>query len=413
MQTCNGCSCLCDDIEAVVEEKEIKEVRNACRIGADLFLDYNINRASCAVAGEAVEMDKAMESAIDILRNAKKPFIYGLDSSTIESQRLGVKLAKKIGAVIDSSSSYRQGTVMEKILSKEIKTCTLDDVRNNADLILYWGSDPSNSHPRHMSRYTYFPRGERRLKGWETERKTITIDVRKSSTAIVGKNNFIIPPGRDADFISEIMIALDGKVPSTSVGVEEKKIIGLADRLKNAEYGIIFTGMALLSSLNGNINVMKDLLIKLNEFTEFYLMPMLHPVGARGLDKILFDETGYTGKVKFDSEGGTVEHKDTYSFVESLKNEDMDAALIVGSDPLSTIPYSLSKRLKDIPTIAIDSKKTPTTEISNVVLPCAKVGIESAGSMLRMDGVGFSIDKIIESEWKSEEEILNSLTEMI
>ena len=413
MLICTGCSCLCDDIEAIVEGKEIKEMRNACRIGADLFLDHNMNRASCAVDGESVEIDKAMESAINILRGAKNPFIYGLDNSAIGSQKLGIKLAKKIGAVIDSASSYRQGAVMDKILSSDIKTCTLDDVRNNADVILYWGSDPSNSHPRHMSRYTYFPRGERRLKGWETERKAITIDVRKSSSAVVGKKNVKILQGRDADLIEEITVALDGKVPSASVGIEEKKIIELADRLKKAEYGIIFTGMGLISSIDGNLGVLEDFVNKLNEFTEFYLMPMLHPVNARGLDQTLFDETGHTGKVKFNSSSGTVEHGAAYSFVEALKSEDMDAALIIGSDPLSTIPFGISKKLMDIPTITIDSNKTPTTEISNVVIPSAKIGIEVGGSMLRMDGAEFSFDGIIEAEWKSEEEILSSLIEMI
>ena len=117
--------------------------------------------------------------------------------------------------------------------------------------------------------------------------------------------------------------------------------------------------------------------------------------------------------MKFNSSSGTVEHGAAYSFVEALKSEDMDAALIIGSDPLSIIPFGISKKLMDIPTITIDSNKTPTTEISNVVIPSAKIGIEVGGSMLRMDGAEFSFDGIIETEWKSEEEILSSLIEMI
>ncbi|MDY6965295.1 MAG: formylmethanofuran dehydrogenase subunit B [Halobacteriota archaeon] len=412
MVVCSGCSCLCDDIEIVIKGSEIKEVRNACRIGADLFFDYNLNRATCALNGEKLPMEKALDAAISILKDAKRPFVFGLDCSTIGAQKRSIALAKKIGATIDDASSYCQGAVTCKILSSEIKTCTLDDVRNRADVIIYWGSDPSNSHPRHMSRFSYFPRGEFRLKGWEIERSAICIDVRESSTEKVCRRKIIIPPGNDGALIEELIEALEGRVPSSSSGIEAKKAIELAGLFKKAEYGVIFTGMGLINAIKNDLTLLEDFMNKLNEFTEFHLMPMLRPTNTRGFNQILYEETGFVNRVKFNSKDNDgVEYGDEHSFIETLKRGDLDAALVVGSDPLSTIPFSISKKLADIPTITISSTNTPTTMISQVVLTSAKTAVEVDGSLLRMDGIECSIEKAMDSEYLSEEEILKRLLE--
>ena len=114
----------------------------------------------------------------------RSPLLYGWSNSTLEAQAVGIDLAKKIGATIDdTSSSFCQGILMERILTGKIPTCTLDDVRNFADTSIFWGADPSNSHPRHLSRFSYYPRGEKRQKSYEEERTCVVVDVRKSPTA--------------------------------------------------------------------------------------------------------------------------------------------------------------------------------------------------------------------------------------
>ena len=121
--------------------------------------------------------------AAEILKNAKSPLLYGWSNSTLEAQTVGINLARKIGATIDDTSSFCQGILMERILTGRIPTCTLDDVRNFADTSIFWGADPSNSHPRHLSRFSYYPRGEKRQKSYEEERTCVVVDVRKSPTA--------------------------------------------------------------------------------------------------------------------------------------------------------------------------------------------------------------------------------------
>jgi formylmethanofuran dehydrogenase subunit B len=122
---------------------------------------------------------------------------------------------------------------MERVLKGRVPTCTLDDVRNFADTSVFWGADPSNSHPRHLSRFAYYPRGEKRQKSYEEERTCIAVDVRKSATAKLCPNYYFrVPPGGDAEFIGALMAVLEGKIPKFG---DKKRMIELGTVLRKTE----------------------------------------------------------------------------------------------------------------------------------------------------------------------------------
>ena len=39
-------------------------------------------------------------------------------------------------------------------------TCTLGEVKNRADFIVYWGGNPAEGHPRHFTKYTLTQKGK-------------------------------------------------------------------------------------------------------------------------------------------------------------------------------------------------------------------------------------------------------------
>ena len=55
-------------------------------------------------------------------------------------------------------------------------------MKNRADLVIYWGSNPIESHPRHLSRYTTFVNGRYREEGHH-DRTLVVVDIRKTDTA--------------------------------------------------------------------------------------------------------------------------------------------------------------------------------------------------------------------------------------
>jgi formylmethanofuran dehydrogenase subunit B len=363
------------------------------------------------VDNKPVDEEKALSETVKILKNAKNPLIFGLGASTNEAQKQAIELGKKINATIDDSSSFCFGSVVEALVTNKIKTCTLEDVRNKGDVIIFWGSNPADSHPRHLSKHSYFPRGSEKQRGWEEERTAIAIDIRKSHTAKICGNYFIqIPQGGDVELIDALISGLSGKLPKTSYNYPPKKILELANILKGAKFGIIFVGPGLIYSLE-NLAPLFRLMQALNEKSNFHLVPMVGNCNMRGFNENLFTETGYVNSVKF--ENGIVKHGSEYSIVESLKAKTVDAALIIGSDPFSSLPRSIAKSLLEIPIISMGPSETLTTKKAKVHINTAISGVESGGSAIRMDGTLVSFKPIVETKNPLEEYILKRIMEAL
>jgi len=96
-----------------------------------------------------------------------------------------------------------------------------------------------------------------------------------------------------------------------------------------------------------------------------------------------------------------------------VHNKSIDTLLVVGSDPMSSLPRSLISHLAAIPLICIDPCITLTSKIAAVTIPCAVSGVEAAGTAIRMDGIAVELSKIIESEYPSDGEILARIMEAL
>ncbi len=410
---CTGCALLCDDIEVETEDGKLTKVNAACRKGVARMKGCT-DPLECTVDGEKVDLETAIATSAAILRGASNPLIFGHGNSSSEAQKISIALAKRIGAYIDDTSSFCQGPMIEAILHDKLRTCTLDDVRHRADVIMFWGADPSNSHPRHLSRYSYFPRGKERQRGWEEDRTAIAIDIRRSETAdICGDNGFYrIPMGGDAEFMDALVSALSNKVPKTSFDMDKKRILELASVLRKAKFGVIFVGLGLVYSLEG-LDPLFKLMEKLNEVSSFHLIPMVGQYNMRGFNEDLFEQTGQINRLRFNAETGEAEHGPDFSVVEVLKNRKVDAALIIGSDPLSSLPLSVARYLTEIPIITIDPCRNLTTSRSSVTIPCALGGVGSGGTAIRMDGVEVELKKIVESADLPDDEILRRIMEAV
>ncbi|MCX9081487.1 MAG: formylmethanofuran dehydrogenase subunit B [Candidatus Methanoperedens sp.] len=403
MVTCTGCALLCDDIEAIVENNRIKETRNACRRGAARMKGC-VNRLVPSIDQQPTDIESSIRKTVDIIKNARSIMLFGWNNSTCEAQAKGIRLAKKLNAVIDDTSSFCQGLLIERILQKKLRTCSLDDIRNKADVLVYWGSDAQDSQPRHLSRFSYFPRGESRQRGYEEDRKAIAIDVRESNTAKICKGHFYrIPLKGDREFILALIEALSGKVPV----YDTKKMLELAGILKKAEFGAIFVGIGLTYSIKEDFDILIALAEKLPNFN---IMPMVGHYNMRGFNEALFKETGFVNRVKFEKEAI---HDDKYSIMESLIEKNIDAIMIVGSDPLASLPRPILKDLASIPVVCIDPCISMTSKIATVTIPCAVTGVESGGTAIRMDGKLIRLSKIITSGYMPDEEIMDRLLEAI
>ena len=407
MAICTGCSLLCQDIEADVSDGRLSKAKNLCRKGHGHFQASFSERTFPMIGGKQVDLNQAIARAAEILRSAKSPLLLGWSNSTLEAQRVGISLAEKLGATIDDTSTFCQDSLMESILSGNLPSSTLDDVRNYADTSIFWGADPSNSHPRHLSRFSYYPRGEKRQKSYEEERTCLVVDVRMSATAALCKENlYRVSPGGDAEFIEAILSVLEGKIPRVG---DKKKMIELGTLLKKTEWGAVFPGPGLVYSLQGNMEILERLLARLNEITVFKVVPMVGHFNTRGFNELLREKTGHVNRVSF--KGGEIAYGPEHSVMAAARS--CDAALIIGSDPLSSLPAGTARALARLPLIAIDPHRSLTTDIAEVVIPAAISGLEAGGNAVRTDGVKIEFEPIIEAGIPADEQILKRIMEAI
>jgi formylmethanofuran dehydrogenase subunit B len=131
-----------------------------------------------------------------------------------------------------------------------------------------------------------------------------------------------------------------------------------------------------------------------------------------GSDATLTWQTGYPYAVNF-SRGYPQYGPGEFSAVDLLARKEVDAALILASDPIAHFPYQAAGYLKEIPTIAIDPKRSLTTEVAKVVIPTAMAGISAEGTAYRMDNIPIRLRKVVDSPYPSDREVLGKIIEEV
>jgi formylmethanofuran dehydrogenase subunit B len=107
---------------------------------------------------------------------------------------------------------------------------------------------------------------------------------------------------------------------------------------------------------------------------------------ARGAEDVLTWQTGFPAAVSF-ARGYPRANPGELSAVALLERGDVDAALVVASDPLEHLPPAAAARLRELPTVVVDAGAGATAQTARVAFATAAEGIEVAGTVHRMDGV--------------------------
>jgi formylmethanofuran dehydrogenase subunit B len=400
---CPYCGCLCDDLEVVIENNRVVETRHACELGAERFLSLDIptriKKARIKTNEEFREatIDEAIQKTAEILAKAKRPLMYGWSSTECDAIRVGIELAEEIGAIIDNTATICHGPSILAIQDVGLPSCTLGEVKNRADLIIYWGCNPMQAHPRHLSRYTIFPKGFFRERGWR-DRVLVVVDVRKTDTAKLATHFLQVIPGYDYELFSALRLAIKGhKIPKSVGGIPREKIEEIAKLMKESNFIAIFFGLGLTMSgakhrnVDNAISITRDL----HKFTKCIIMPMRGHYNVEGFNEVLTWETGFPYAVDF-SRGRPRYNPGETSTIDVLSRGEIDAALVVASDPIAHFPKGATKHLMSVPVIAINSYENLTTKIADIVIPAAIAGIEIDGTAYRMDRVPIRLRKILE-----------------
>jgi formylmethanofuran dehydrogenase subunit B len=127
-----------------------------------------------------------------------------------------------------------------------------------------------------------------------------------------------------------------------------------------------------------------------------------------GADNVVSWQTGYPFGVNF-SRGFPRFNPGEFTTVDTLSRGDADAALIIASDPASNFPKKAIEHLHRIPVIALDTKSSATAKLAKVAFRTATYGINTGGTVYRMDDVPISLRKAFDSPFPTDEEILKAI----
>ncbi|MHA1652609.1 MAG: formylmethanofuran dehydrogenase subunit B [Candidatus Thorarchaeota archaeon] len=398
---CPFCGCLCDDIRVTVENGAIVRADGACALGKTKFLNHTRDRLTTPTVrreGRLVEtmLDESIEIAAQILLDARRPLIYGLSSTENDAHREAYRLAEVIGGVVDNTSSVCHGPSIIGEQESGEPLASLAEVRNRADLVIYWGANPLYAHPRHVNRFVRAP-GEF-VKDPKRDRQMWVVDVRETVTARVADRFVRLEPGSDLEVIEALRALVKGrKLDVKSVGsVPIDTLSDMAKSMKSARYGVVFYGLGLTQTRGRqrNVDAAVRLTQNLNRFTKWSMLPMRGHYNVTGANKTSVWTTGYPFAVDF-SRGYPRYQPGEYTAVDLLRRREVDVLLNVAADPVAHFPRAAARHLRSITIINLDPKQNMTSLIASVNIPTAMAGIECDGAVARMDGLPLYLRQIV------------------
>lgn len=412
--TCTFCGCVCDDMELTVENNQITKAKNACVLGKAWFLNHNIeDRPVATIRGEPVPFEMAVERAAEILTSATFPITYGLSDTTCEAQRVAVAITDWIGGTVDTTTSVCHGPSGIAFQGVGEVTCTLGEIKHRADFVMFWGGNPAESHPRHFTRYSLMPKGTYVPNG-RKDRTAVLVDVRRTKSAKAVDIFLQVKPRSDF----ELAWALRGLVNGTYVdpkvaevtGIPMETLADVAQRMKSAKFGVILFGMGLTMTRGKHINseAVLSLARDLNKFTRFTAKPMRGHGNVTGADNVVSWQTGYPFGVNL-NRGYPRFNPGEFTTTDTLARGEADAALIIASDPMSNFTQAARDHFVRIPSIVLDPKLSETARVATVAFTTSVYGINTGGTVYRMDDVPIPLRPAFPSPFPSDLEVLKAI----
>lgn len=414
--TCTVCACLCDDLRVTHEGGRVIRAEGACWLAEPWYLRQGTVQPSAAeIDGRAVPVEEAVRRAAAILQQAKAPLIYGLSRSSTEGQRAAVRLADVLGATIDTTASLGHGPSVMAVQEEGESTCTLGEARNRADLVVFWGTNPVVSHPRHLERYSVEPVGEF-LPGGRQDRTVVVVDIQPTETSAIADLFLQVEAGKDFEALWTLRMMLRGNLPGAGAvtGMPQEKLADLVERMRRCKYGVVFFGFGLSRGRNGHntVEALLKLVRELNEYTRFSVRRMRGSGDVTGADMVLAWQTGYPFAVNL-ARGYPRYNPGEYSAEDVLERREVDACLLVGSHGVARLSAAARSYLQEIPSIVLDSPVAEVLIRPTVRFTTAIYGIHAAGTAYRMDEVPLPLKEFLPTDYPTDADVLTEVRSLI
>ncbi|MHA1839618.1 MAG: hypothetical protein ACTSVM_05255 [Candidatus Ranarchaeia archaeon] len=390
---CTGCALLCDDVwlDRDAASSTVHHTYHACirghrhllRLGSPRRLKTPVMTHN----GTHVSWswDKAIQKTKKIIEKSRHPLIYGLGSASNEAIEKAFMLADQIGASVIGSPENSYIYLLEEFITRWNKhILPFKTISDEAELILFWGSNPAETHPRYMSKYTVFPRGAKTPNGRES-RTIATFDIRKSPTAQISNLHFLLKPELDAQYMQALtrrILSKGGKKEDAGIAdTDRASLTSLSKAILQSSLVLLCIGGGVFSHdyFSSNLEALEELLSALEKKSiRWAIHPMVSHPNTYGYIKIKHDQTNVNGI------SSRASFEDSY-----------DAVLVLGADPLAHLPGHYHQLFRAADMIVLEPEFSLTSKYAKIHLPTQSAGMETGGTMLRLDRKKISLTPAI------------------
>jgi formylmethanofuran dehydrogenase subunit B len=174
--TCLGCGCACDDLTVQLADGRIVGVAPPCPLAREWFGDGRVPSRTLA-AGVDATLDAALAVAAEVLTGAAgRGLVVLAPEVSVETYRATLALADTLRLAVDTATSAPAVAGLLAAQRRGRAAATLGEIRNRADVVLFWGVDPVTRYPRYLSRYALEPVGTHVARG-RAGRSVISVSV--------------------------------------------------------------------------------------------------------------------------------------------------------------------------------------------------------------------------------------------
>jgi formylmethanofuran dehydrogenase subunit B len=384
---CLGCGCACDDIVVTVAGGRITTATNACTLGVAWYGD-GVVPARVMVAGAAAGLDAAVRRVAELL--VKGPsLVYLAPDLTTEAQREAIALADLAGARLDSVTS---DTAAPGILAGQRRgraTATLGEIRNRADLLVFWAVDPGVRYPRYLSRYALNPTGTH-LPAGGSGRTVVAVDVGPSRGPAEATARVVLTPSDEAAALGVMRATVSGRELS-GLSPELRAAGDLARQMTRARYVAIVHDAESGSEAADpqRAEGLVGLAQALNGPTRCALSSLRGGGNRSGADAATTWQTGFPFAVDFSPGFPRYRPDEPASVVLGT----VASVLIVGA--ANRLPAAVAAALVGRRSAVVGPRASEAPFATDVAIDTGVAGIHEAGVAYRMDDVPLPVDRLV------------------
>ena len=380
------CGTLPDDLTVERTDKGLKVLNNGDGKSVAGF-ERKLPPSSPQVKGKDVDLAKAIQEAAKLIGKAALP-LYGGLATDVGGMRAVLALAERSGGIVDHALSEAQYRNFKIVQTTGWVMSTITEVRNRADLLIIAGSDIHKLHPRFFERVVSPPDS---MFDVTAPKRTVVfigkgLDRSGAKGPRIGEVVTIACKDEQAgDVVALVRARLRGfRIEQPKLeGVSLAEIDALAERCRNAKYGVVIWAPPSLNFPCAELAVEQftGLVKDLNQTIRFAGLALGGAEGAITAAAVCTWISGYPLRVSY-ATGAPDYDPYRWAIGRMLKEGEGDLLLWTAS-----ISPELSPPATDLPTIVLGTPGLKLASEPAVFIPVGTPGVDHAGRLIRVDNV--------------------------